>query len=78
MGVSRKSFLGALLAAPDGTPRPVTEREEAVHAITVLLAQQGVWGVRVHDVASSMDAVAVAAAMQLGAARAPARPRTEP
>jgi dihydropteroate synthase len=57
VGASRKSFLGSLLAAPDGTPRGVDEREAATTALTVLLAQQGVWGLRVHDVRSSRDAL---------------------
>ncbi|MGN6239881.1 MAG: dihydropteroate synthase, partial [Cellulosimicrobium cellulans] len=34
VGASRKAFLGALLAAPDGTPRPVDDREDATTAIT--------------------------------------------
>jgi dihydropteroate synthase len=59
VGASRKSFLGALLAAPDGTPRPVTQREQAGHAVTLLLAQQGVWGVRVHDVRGTRDVLRV-------------------
>ena len=37
VGASRKSFLGRLLAAPDGTPRPVDEREDATTALTALL-----------------------------------------
>lgn len=59
VGVSRKSFLGDLLAAADGMPRAVDEREAAGIALTVLLAQTGVWGVRVHDVRSSCDALRV-------------------
>lgn len=59
VGVSRKSFLGDLLAAADGMPRAVDEREAAGIALTVLLAQTGVWGVRVHDVRSSCDALHV-------------------
>ena len=70
VGASRKRFLGELLAGDDGAPRPPDGREVATAAITALVAAAGAWGVRVHDVASSMDAVAVAAAMQLGAARA--------
>ncbi|HEY2674766.1 MAG TPA: dihydropteroate synthase [Rugosimonospora sp.] len=58
-GASRKSYLGRLLAAPDGTPRPVDQRETATVATTVLAACAGVWGVRVHDVRSTMDAIAV-------------------
>jgi dihydropteroate synthase len=62
VGASRKSFLGRLLAGPDGTPRAAGEREEATVATTVLAALAGVWGVRVHDVARNVDAVRVAAA----------------
>ena len=66
VGASRKSFLGRLLAAPDGTERPVGEREDATTALTVVLAQAGVWGVRVHDVRSSRDALRVLAALEEG------------
>jgi dihydropteroate synthase len=64
VGASRKSFLGRLLAAPDGTPRPVGEREDATTAITTYAALCGVWGVRVHDVRPNVDAALVAAALQ--------------
>ena len=56
---SRKSYLGRLLAAPDGTPRPVAEREAATVATSVLAVAAGVWGVRVHDVRATVDAIAV-------------------
>ncbi|WP_323792990.1 dihydropteroate synthase [Nocardioides sp.] len=55
VGASRKSFLGALLADEDGTPRPVGEREVAGHALTLVLAERAVWGVRVHDVIGTRD-----------------------
>jgi dihydropteroate synthase len=57
VGASRKSFLGTLLAGPDGSPRAVLARDAATTALTVLLAQQHVWGLRVHDVRSSRDAL---------------------
>lgn len=57
VGASRKAFLGALLAAPDGSPRPADEREDANTALTVLMAQHGIWGVRVHDVRRNRDAL---------------------
>jgi dihydropteroate synthase len=57
VGASRKSFLGRLLAAPDGTPRGVDGREHGTTALTVLLAEQGVWGLRVHDVQAAHDAL---------------------
>ncbi|MFP5220611.1 MAG: dihydropteroate synthase [Actinomycetes bacterium] len=63
VGASRKAFLGALLATPDGTPRPPAERDAATAAITVVAAQAGAWAVRVHDVAPSADAVRVVAAL---------------
>ena len=56
---SRKSYLGRLLADPDGTPRPVDQREAATTATTVLAVAAGVWGVRTHDVRSAVDAIAV-------------------
>jgi dihydropteroate synthase len=61
VGSSRKSFLGRLLAAPDGTPRPVLDREDANVALTTLAGVAGVWGVRVHEVRASVDALAVVA-----------------
>ncbi|OLL74714.1 Dihydropteroate synthase [Pseudonocardia sp. Ae168_Ps1] len=70
VGASRKRFLGDLLATGDGTPRPPAGRDTATAAISALAANAGAWGVRVHDVESTMDAVAVAAACRLGASRA--------
>jgi len=58
-GVSRKTFLGTLLSAPDGSPRPPKDREDATVALTTLLASRGIWGVRVHSVRASRDAIAV-------------------
>jgi dihydropteroate synthase len=64
VGASRKSFLGRLLASPQGAERPVGEREHATTALTVVLAQAGVWGLRVHDVRSCRDALRVLAALE--------------
>ncbi|WP_067568930.1 dihydropteroate synthase, partial [Nocardia acidivorans] len=58
IGASRKRFLGALLAE-DGTPRPPDGRETATATISALTAEHGGWGVRVHDVRASLDAIAV-------------------
>jgi dihydropteroate synthase len=59
MGTSRKSYLGRLLADPDGTPRPTDARDVATAATSVLAVAAGAWGVRVHDVRGTMDALAV-------------------
>jgi dihydropteroate synthase len=60
VGVSRKTFLGRLLADANGNPRPANERDDATTALTAVLALRGVWGVRVHSVRASRDAIAVA------------------
>jgi dihydropteroate synthase len=60
IGVSRKTFLGTLLAEPNGPPRPPRERDDATTALTFALATRSVWGVRVHRVRPSRDAIAVA------------------
>jgi dihydropteroate synthase len=62
LGASRKRFLGALLAGPDGTPRPPDGRETATAVISALAARCGAWGVRVHDVRASVDAIKVVGA----------------
>lgn len=62
VGASRKRFLGALLAGPDGSPRPPDGRETATAVVSALAAQHGAWGVRVHDVRASVDAVKVVGA----------------
>jgi len=65
VGASRKRFLGVLLAGSDGVPRAHDGRETATAAVSALVAAAGGWGVRVHDVRGSLDAVAVATAWQL-------------
>ena len=67
IAASRKRFLGTLLAAPDGTPRSPDGREDATAAISALVAQAGVWGVRVHDVGRTLDAIAVVGKLAGGA-----------
>ncbi|MGY1770375.1 dihydropteroate synthase [Blastococcus sp. SYSU D00813] len=64
VGASRKTFLGRELAAADGTVRPAEQRDAATLATTVLAAEAGAWGVRVHDAAASVDAVRTVAAVQ--------------
>jgi len=66
VGASRKSFLGTVLADADGEPRPVDDREGATTALTVLLAQQRVWGLRVHDVKAARDALRTFARWEQG------------
>jgi len=59
VGASRKTFLGRIGAPPGTDPRPPADRDAATAATSVLCALAGVWGVRVHDVAGTRDALAV-------------------
>ncbi|MDX8033852.1 dihydropteroate synthase [Lentzea sp. BCCO 10_0856] len=61
VGASRKRFLGTLLGN-----RPPDGREDATAAVSALAAFNGAWGVRVHDVDRTLDAVAVAGAWRRG------------
>jgi dihydropteroate synthase len=64
LGASRKAFLGRLLADGEDTVRPAELRDAATLATTVLAAEAGAWGVRVHDAGASADAVRTVAAVQ--------------
>ncbi len=59
VGASRKRFLGTLLADAEGEPRPPAGRETATAVISALAGEHGAWGVRVHDVQASVDALKV-------------------
>lgn len=65
VGAARKRFLGRLLAGPEGV-RPRDGRETATAVVSALSADRGAWGVRVHDVVASLDAVKVTAAWNNG------------
>lgn len=69
IGASRKRFLGRLLSDVEGESRPARGREDATAAISALAAAAGAWGVRVHEVGASLDAVMVASAWARGGQR---------
>ena len=56
VGVSRKRFLGSLLADTEEKPRDVGLRDVASATSSAYLLQRGAWGVRVHDVQATSDA----------------------
>ncbi len=58
-GVSRKKFLGELLANDSGELRDMAGREAATTALSTYFALAGAWAVRVHDVRASRDAIEV-------------------
>jgi dihydropteroate synthase len=63
VGASRKRFLAPF--APENAP--TSARDNATAIISALAAQAGVWGVRVHDVPSTVAALAVFSAWRTGA-----------
>ena len=63
IGASRKRFLADLLPQE----APATDRDPATAVISVLAAQSGAWGVRVHDVATTRAALTVWTAWENGA-----------
>ncbi|HEX6873051.1 MAG TPA: dihydropteroate synthase [Micromonosporaceae bacterium] len=64
VGASRKSYLGHLLADQHGQPRPTDGREVASITASLLAVLAGAWGVRVHDVLGTVDALKVLAAVR--------------
>lgn len=79
IGVSRKRMLAEVL----GAHATIVDRDTATAVVSALAAGVGAWGVRVHDVASTVHSLAVASAWSaasraegLGAASRPAAPAT--
>ncbi|WIM70682.1 dihydropteroate synthase [Corynebacterium suedekumii] len=68
VGASRKRFLSAVRddRGLHGVP---ADADPATAAVTAISAQMGAWGVRVHNVPVSRDAVDVAAAWRAGGSR---------
>lgn len=62
VAVSRKTFLGELLADPlTGERRPPAGRDAASAALSLTIALERAWCVRVHDVSATVDVVRAAA-----------------
>ena len=60
VGTSRKAFLGRVGMPVDAAPRPPRDRDGATAATSMYAATLGAWGVRVHEVRSTIDAMSVA------------------
>ncbi|MDY0828159.1 dihydropteroate synthase [Microbacterium sp. BG28] len=63
VGTSRKRFLGEMLGTDD-----LVRRDRATAVTSALAAHAGAWGVRVHDVQATADALAIAEAWRSGGA----------
>ncbi len=64
VGTSRKAFLGRVGVPEGGDPRPPLERDVATAVTSAHAAALGAWGVRVHNVAPTLDAMRVSQAIQ--------------
>ena len=64
VGASRKRFIATALDALD--PKSVTNgrRDVATAVLTALLLQRKLWGLRVHDVQATVDAIALVSALR--------------
>ncbi|MFH8349050.1 dihydropteroate synthase [Streptomyces sp. NPDC018045] len=70
VAASRKRFLGRVLAGDtQAAPPPARERDAATAAVSAMVAREGAWAVRVHEVRASADAVRVARAVEGAAVR---------
>jgi dihydropteroate synthase len=63
VGTSRKAFLGRLGVPAAADPRPPLDRDVATSATCAHAARLGAWGVRVHHVPSTLDAMRVVQAI---------------
>lgn len=64
VGASRKRFLASALDPMRPTEVSVPRRDVATAVLTALLLQRKLWGIRVHDVRATADAIAVVAALK--------------
>jgi dihydropteroate synthase len=64
VGASRKRFLAALLDQNDPASVSTPRRDVATAVLTALLLQRKLWGIRVHNVQLTSDAIKVVAALK--------------
>ncbi|MBK5229691.1 MAG: dihydropteroate synthase, partial [Thermoleophilia bacterium] len=72
IGVSRKSFIGAIAESAGGSGSDVADRLPGTIAANVIALQRGARVFRVHDVAEAAQSLAVAAAVEAVRGGAPA------
>ena len=64
IGASRKRFLAHALSAQDPASVSMPRRDVATAVLTALLLQRKLWGVRVHDVQSTSDAISIVSSLK--------------
>jgi dihydropteroate synthase len=65
VGASRKRFIASALEAASPVAPGNDRRDLATAVLSALLLRPSVWGFRVHDVAASRDAIAIANALRV-------------
>ena len=65
VGASRKKFLAGALDEDDPAGVSNARRDVATAVLTALLLQRKLWGVRVHNVVNTVDAISVVAALRV-------------
>jgi dihydropteroate synthase len=65
VGASRKRFIAGALDEVDPGSVDVGRRDVATAVLTALLLQRKLWGIRVHNVQNTMDAISVVQALRL-------------
>lgn len=69
LGASRKRFIAASLSAAEPASVSNERRDLASAVFAALTSNQPIWGYRVHNVAATVDALAVARALQVARAK---------
>ena len=64
VGASRKRFLAHALDAKNPQSVDTGRRDVATAVLTALLLQRKLWGIRVHNVSNTVDAISVVAALK--------------
>ncbi|MFM5904335.1 MAG: dihydropteroate synthase [Microbacteriaceae bacterium] len=64
VGASRKRFIAGVLDAEDAASVSNDRRDIATAVLTALLLQRKLWGLRVHNVLATTDAISVVAALR--------------
>ena len=66
VGASRKRFIAGAIEPEDPASADNNRRDLATAVLTALLLQRKLWGVRVHNVLATSDAIAIVEALRSG------------
>jgi dihydropteroate synthase len=66
VGASRKRFIAGAIEFDESVPVSTERRDVATALLTALLLQRKLWGIRVHNVLATTDAIRVVAALREG------------